>query len=284
MGRRGYDGAMKNSDTLPGRQYVSIPLGLTRLARLAVFSGFAGFAVLSLGACGRSNEKVDEPAAKVSQDAAPVASTVEEPAGAAPSAASLASPGSAPPKVLFVGDSLTAGLGVSVEEAFPARVGEILAAEGHPIQVINAGVSGDVSAGGVSRIDWLLRQKPAVVVVELGANDALRGQPLADLEKNLRAVVERSQAAGAKVLILGMRIPPNYGKDYADGFEAIFPRVAEATGSALVPFLLEGVGGEPELNQADGIHPTVEGHRILAKTVAPYLARVLESLGTLERK
>lgn len=226
---------------------------------------------LALGACGRA----PEPAAQ------PVVETSEAPAATTPAPSPLEVAATADvPKVVFLGDSLTAGLGVSIEEAFPARVGEILAAEGHPIEVINAGVSGDVSAGGASRIDWLLRQKPAVVVVGLGANDGLRGQPLVNLEKNLLDVVRRSQAAGAKVLILGMKIPPNYGKDYADGFEAIYPRVAEETGAALVPFLLEGVGGEPELNQADGIHPTAEGHKLVAKNVAPYLERlVIEAEG-----
>jgi acyl-CoA thioesterase I len=227
---------------------------------------FAAFlAVLALGACKRA----EEPAG----NSAPAPSAA--PAASAPATAPSA-PLAGGPKVIFVGDSLTAGLGVSVEEAFPARVGEILAAEGHPIQVINAGVSGDISAGAASRLAWLLRQKPAVVVVGLGANDGMRGQPLAELEKNLLDIVRRSQAAGAKVLILGMRIPPNYGKDYSDAFEAIYPRVAEETGAALVPFLLEGVGGEAGLNQADGIHPTAEGHKVVAKNVAPVLARLLD--------
>jgi acyl-CoA thioesterase-1 len=222
-------------------------------------------AALALGACKRAEEPGSKPAP---------AASAPTPAPSAPVAAAPLAEG---PKVIFLGDSLTAGLGVSVEEAFPARVGEILAAEGHPIQVINAGVSGDISAGGASRLAWLLRQKPAIVVVELGANDGMRGQPLAELEKNLLDIVQRSQAAGAKVLILGMRIPPNYGKDYSDGFEAIYPRVAEQTGAALVPFLLEGVGGEARLNQADGIHPTAEGHRLVAKNVAPALGRLLEA-------
>lgn len=232
-------------------------------------------AVLALGACDRGSEPAAKPAPK------PGSETAAAPMASPPPAAA---PNGDVPKVIFLGDSLTAGLGVSVEEAFPARVGEILAAEGHPIQVINAGVSGDISAGGSSRLAWLLRQNPAVVVVELGANDGMRGQPLAELEKNLLDVVQRSQAAGAKVLILGMKIPPNYGKDYSDGFEAIYPRVAKETGAALVPFLLEGVGGEVELNQADGIHPTAEGHKRVAKNVAPYLARLLDSISPSEKK
>ncbi|MEP7009519.1 MAG: arylesterase [Acidobacteriota bacterium] len=232
-------------------------------------------AVLALGACDRNPEPAAKPAAAPDSK-----TTAAAPASPSPIPPPLAAPSAEPPKVIFLGDSLTAGLGVSVEEAFPARVGEILAAEGHPIQVINAGVSGDISAGGASRLAWLLRQKPAVVVVELGANDGMRGQPLADLEKNLLDVVRRSQAAGAKVLILGMKIPPNYGKDYSDGFDAIYPRVAKETGAALMPFLLEGVGGDPELNQADGIHPTVAGHKIVAKNVAPYLARLVVEVGS----
>ena len=234
--------------------YARTPPFLTPLALVAV---------LALAACDRNPESGAKPAPK------PGAEKAAAPMASPPPAADV-------PKVIFLGDSLTAGLGVSVDEAFPARVGEILAAEGHPIQVINAGVSGDISAGGSSRLAWLLSQKPAVVVVELGANDGMRGQPLAELEKNLLDVVRRSQAAGAKVLILGMKIPPNYGKDYSNGFEAIYPRIAKETGAALVPFLLEGVGGEAELNQADGIHPTAEGHKLVAKNVAPYLARLLE--------
>ena len=235
--------------------------------------------VLALGACDRNPEPAAKPAP--APDSESVAAPTASPSSTAPPAAA---PNDVAPKVIFLGDSLTAGLGVSVEEAFPARVGEILAAEGHPIQVINAGVSGDISAGGASRLAWLLSQKPAVVVVELGANDGMRGQPLKDLETNLLDIVHRAQAAGTKVLILGMKVPPNYGKDYSDGFEAIYPRVAQETGAALMPFLLEGVGGVPELNQADGIHPTVEGHKIVAKNLAPYLARLLEAISASNDK
>ncbi len=267
-----YDNPMNALRLDPRRSYAASPRVLT--LALLTLALLAGGMALALGAC----SPAPEPEAK---------DPVNQPAPqlAAPSAAAAAEPISEAPKVVFLGDSLTAGLGVSLEEAFPARVGEILAAEGHPIQVINAGVSGDISAGGASRLDWLLRQKPAVVVVGLGANDGLRGQSVADLEKNLLEIVRRCQAAGAKVLILGMKIPPNYGKDYADAFESIYPRVARATGAALMPFLLEGVGGEPELNQADGIHPTVEGHQIVAKNLAPYLARLLaEALGSENAK
>ncbi|MEM7050831.1 MAG: arylesterase [Acidobacteriota bacterium] len=193
---------------------------------------------------------------------------VEAPAPAEPSG----------PLVVFLGDSLTAGYGLEEGQAFPALISEALAAAGEPIRLINAGVSGDTSAGGLSRIDWLLRQRPDVVVVALGANDGLRGQPLEGIESNLRAIVERCQEAGARVLIAGMEMPPSHGPEYTAGFRALYGEVATATGVALLPFLLEGVGGEPELNLADGIHPNVEGHQRIADTVLPALRRVLAGL------
>lgn len=175
------------------------------------------------------------------------------------------------PRVVFLGDSLTAGFGVDLEQAFPAIVGETLRRNGLPVEVVNAGVSGDTTAGGLRRLDWLLRQKPDVVVVGLGGNDGLRGLDLKASEDNLRAIALKSREAGASVLLLGMLIPPNYGPEYATQFREVYPRVAKETGATLVPFLLEGVGGDPSLNQPDGIHPTAEGHEILAENVAPSL-------------
>jgi acyl-CoA thioesterase-1 len=177
-----------------------------------------------------------------------------------------------PPVVVFLGDSLTAGFGVAAEEAFPALVAAALAGRGTPIRAINAGVSGDTTAGGLRRLDWALKSRPQVVVVALGANDGLRGQPLESIEANLNAIVEKARAAGARVLLAGMLMPPNYGGEYASGFAAIYPRVAKQLGIPLVPFLLEGVAGHPELNQPDGIHPTAEGQQIVARNVEPYLA------------
>ncbi|HEX6904945.1 MAG TPA: arylesterase [Thermoanaerobaculia bacterium] len=177
--------------------------------------------------------------------------------------------------MVFLGDSLTAGLGLDENQAYPAVVERELEKEGQDVRVLNAGVSGDTTAGGVSRLGWLLGQKPEVVVVALGANDGLRALPLAETEKNLREIIRRSQEAGARVLLLGMRIPPNYGP-YADDFAAMYPRIAEEMKVSLVPFLLEGVGGDRALNQADGIHPTAEGQEIMAKTVVPYLEEVLQ--------
>jgi acyl-CoA thioesterase I len=179
------------------------------------------------------------------------------------------------PLVVFLGDSLTAGLGLSEEQAFPALLERRLRAEGVTVRVVNAGVSGDTTTGGLSRLPWLLQQNPDVLVVGLGANDALRGQPLDVIEENLRAIVERGTAAGARVLLLGMRVPTNYGPDYAEGFAALYTRVAKSRGVELVPFLLDGVGGHPDLNQEDGIHPTARGQEIVADNVLPHLKRVL---------
>ncbi len=195
------------------------------------------------------------------------------PAASRPAPAAV--PGSREPVVVFLGDSLTAGLGLPAADAYPAVLGHRFATQGRPIRVINAGVSGDTTAGGVRRLDWLLRQKPDVVVVGLGANDALRGADPADIERNLREIVRRCRAAGARVLLLGMRIPPNYGPDYAKRFSDLYPRIAKDLDVALVPFLLEGVGGIPELNQADGIHPTAVGQRKVADNVYLYLKDVL---------
>ncbi len=179
------------------------------------------------------------------------------------------------PLVVFLGDSLTAGFGLGEEEAYPALVGAALAAEGRPVRVVNAGVSGDTSAGGLARLDWVLRLDPVVVVVELGPNDGLRGLPLAATEANLRRIVERIEAAGARVLLVGLLIPPNYGPDYAGRFAAIYPRLAAELDVPLVPFLLDGVGGEPDLNLVDGIHPNAAGHRRLAENVLPHLRPLL---------
>lgn len=180
------------------------------------------------------------------------------------------------PLVVFLGDSLTAGFGLAEDEAFPAVVGRLLLDDGVPIRVVNAGVSGDTTAGGLRRIGWVLRQEPSIVVVGLGANDALRGQPLEETEANLRQIVSTARGAGAAVLLLGMRIPTNYGPDYAEGFADLYPRIAGDLDVPLVPFLLEGVGGVPALNLPDGIHPNAEGHRKVAGNVAGALRPLVE--------
>lgn len=177
--------------------------------------------------------------------------------------------------IVALGDSLTAGLGVGADEAYPALLEARLRREGFSYRVVNAGVSGDTSAGGLRRIDWALRLSPAVVIVALGANDGLRGQPPDALRDNLTRIIERAQAAGARVLLAGMRVPPNYGDDYARAFAGVYPAVAKATGVPLAPFLLDGVAGNPRLNQADGIHPTAEGQRRVAEVLWPYLKPLL---------
>jgi len=182
------------------------------------------------------------------------------------------------PLVMFLGDSLTAGLGLAEGDAYPALVAEELARRGLPVRAVNAGVSGDTSAGGLARIDWLLRQRPDLVLVELGANDGLRGQPVASIESNLRGIVERCRTAGARVVLVGMKMPPNYGPAYTSQFEAIYPRLARELDLPFLPFLLEGVAADPALNLPDGLHPNAEGHRRIAVLVADALEPVLREL------
>ena len=179
------------------------------------------------------------------------------------------------PLVIFLGDSLTAGHGLAADQAYPALVAKALRDKGRPIRMVNAGVSGDTTSMGLERTGWLLDQKPDVLVVGLGVNDAFRGQPVARIEANLRAIVTRAKAAGARVVLLGMRVPTNYGPDYADAFAAIYPHIAKSENVALMPFLLDGVGGHAELNNEDGIHPNQEGQRIVASNVLSYVERAV---------
>jgi len=176
---------------------------------------------------------------------------------------------------VFLGDSLSAGYGVAESEAFPAVVERRLREGGLSVDVRNAGVSGDTSAGGRARLDWVLRSDPDILVVELGANDALRGQPLAGIEDNLRAIVRAARERGARVLLLGMDIPTNYGPDYTHGFAELYGRVAREEGAELVPGFIRDVGLDPALMQADGLHPTAEGHRRLAEQILPYLSALI---------
>ncbi|HEY6975534.1 MAG TPA: arylesterase [Chitinophagaceae bacterium] len=171
--------------------------------------------------------------------------------------------------IIFFGNSLTAGYGVEGSEAFPALIQEKIDSLKLPYKVINAGVSGETTAGGKSRIDWVLRQPVDVFVLELGANDGLRGIPLSETLKNLQAIIDdvKKKYPSAKIILAGMEIPPNMGKRYTDDFRVLYRQLAEKNQTLLIPFLLQGVGGEPELNQADGIHPNVKGHRIVADNV-----------------
>ncbi len=181
------------------------------------------------------------------------------------------------PLVIFLGDSLTAGRGLPADAAFPALVAEMSREKGRPMSYVNAGVSGDTTSGGLDRVGWLLEQKPDVLVVGLGVNDAFRGQPVDRIETNLRAIVAKGKASGARVVLLGMRVPTNYGPEYTEAFAAIYPRIAKQEHVDLMPFLLDGVGGHPELNLEDGIHPNREGQRIVAAHVLPYVERAVKA-------
>jgi acyl-CoA thioesterase-1 len=179
------------------------------------------------------------------------------------------------PLVVFLGDSLTAGLNIDEGQAYPALVERLLRDDGYAVRVQNAGVSGDTAAGGLRRLAWVLRQKPDVVVVALGGNDGLRGLDLATLEESLREILTGIRASGAKALLVGMKIPPSMGATYARRFEEIYTRLAREQRVPLVPFLLEGVAGHDDLLLPDGIHPKPEGHRIMAKTVLPYVRELV---------
>ena len=184
------------------------------------------------------------------------------------------------PLVVFLGDSVCAGYGLDPEAAFPAILRRRLADAGSPFRLVNAGVSGDTTAGGLSRLAWLLKQKPDVLVVELGANDALRGRPLTLVEENLRRIIDRALKSSCRVLLLGMRIPPSYGPEYTEGFAALYERLGALENVAYVPFFMNGVGGVPELNLPDGIHPTARGHEKLADNVEPALRALLGHTGS----
>ena len=179
--------------------------------------------------------------------------------------------------IVFFGNSLTAGYGVEESEAFPALIQGKIDSLKLPYKVINAGVSGETSAGGKSRIDWVLRQPVNVFVLELGANDGLRGVSLSETSKNLQAIIDevKKKYSNAKIILAGMEIPPNMGKKYTDQFHVLYRQLAEKNQALLIPFLLKGVGGEPELNQPDGIHPNVKGHKIVADNVWTVVKNVL---------
>lgn len=178
--------------------------------------------------------------------------------------------------VLVVGDSISAAFGLDTRQGWVALLEKRLIEQGFDHQVVNASISGDTSAGGAARLPALLTEhQPELVIIELGGNDGLRGQPPVQLQQNLAAMVEQSQKVGAKVLILGMRLPPNYGVRYTTAFAAVFPKVATETGAELVPFVLEGIGGVPSMMQRDGIHPAAEAQPRLLDNVWPMLKPML---------
>ncbi|MGH7319367.1 MAG: arylesterase [Candidatus Rokuibacteriota bacterium] len=177
--------------------------------------------------------------------------------------------------LVTLGDSLTAGFGVAQEQAWPALVAAHLRREGYAYRVVNAGVSGDTSAGGLRRVGWVLRARPEIVIVALGANDGLRGQSVNAMRVNLSEIVAGLRTGGAQVLLAGMRIPPNYGADFTRAFADVFPEVARRARVPFMPFLLDGVAADPGLNQADGIHPNAAGHRVIAERIWPFLRPLL---------
>jgi acyl-CoA thioesterase-1 len=181
------------------------------------------------------------------------------------------------PKIVAFGDSLTAGLGVSPEQTYPAQLQKQLDALGLHYQVLNAGVSGDTSAGGLRRVSWVLAGKPFLVILELGGNDGLRGLGLPETRSHLDAMITQLKKARVQVILAGMKLPPNYGEEYTSKFEMMYRDLAKAHALPLIPFLLEGVGGDQKLNQADGIHPTGEGYRIVVQNVLQTLLPLLKT-------
>lgn len=180
--------------------------------------------------------------------------------------------------ILFFGNSLTAGYGVEPSESFPALIRQRIDSLGLPYNVVNAGVSGETTSGGNGRIDWVLQQPVDIFILELGANDGLRGIPVTETRKNLQAIIDKvkSKYPQARIILAGMQIPPNMGQKYTREFREVFSELANENKIELVPFLLEGVGGEAHLNQADGIHPNPEGHKLLAENVWKHLEKFLE--------
>lgn len=179
--------------------------------------------------------------------------------------------------ILFFGNSLTAGLGLDTTEAYPALIQNRIDSLNYDYEVVNAGLSGDTSASGKNRIDWVLKQNVDIFVLELGANDGLRGIPLKETRKNLQDIINtvKSKNPSTTIILAGMQIPPNMGQDYTSEFRNIFPELAEKNDIALISFLLEGVAGNPNLNQNDGIHPTAEGYKIVKENVWAVLEEVL---------
>lgn len=182
--------------------------------------------------------------------------------------------------IVALGDSLTAGLGLREEEAWPALLERRLRADGYPWKVHNAGVSGETSSGARGRIGWILRLEPDIVVLETGGNDGLRGIPPRVLRENLDAMLGALEEAGVVVVLAGMRMVENLGADYTREFARAYTDLAKKHGVTFIPFLLEGVAGNPDLNQADGIHPTAAGHRAIAETLHPYAVEAIESVRT----
>jgi acyl-CoA thioesterase I len=183
-----------------------------------------------------------------------------------------------PLTVAMLGDSITAGYGLPPQEALPVKLQAALKATGRNVVIVNHGVSGDTTAGGLARLDWMMADKPRLVLVALGGNDALRGIDPAETERNLDAIIARLKAEGAAIMLFGMAAPRNYGPEYTKAFDGLYPRLAEKHKVPLYPFLLEGVAMERDLNQPDGIHPNIRGVEALVKRIAPELIKAIDAL------
>ncbi len=232
---------------------------------MRVLTLFMFVASLPLLYAGCRNEPPAEPEALADTD------------GTTSAAARSADSSRTAPAILFFGDSITAGYGLDPQQAFPALIQQRLDSAGIAYRVVNAGLSGETSAGGLRRIDWVLKGNADVVVVELGGNDGLRGIPTESTRQNLQEIIDRVRQTqpDASIILAGMQIPPSMGEKYASDFRSIFPELARKNDLPLIPFILEGVGGRPGLNQADGIHPTAKGHKIVAENVWAALEPVL---------
>ena len=205
----------------------------------------------------------------------------EAPAGkpvpaSAPASTTAPVPAAVRPRIVFLGDSLTAGLGLPTDESYPALIQRRLDQEGYAFEVVNAGVSGDTSAGGLRRLEWSLEGDVRVLIVALGGNDGLRGLPPADLRKNLASILDTAAARKVRVILAGMEAPPNNGREYTDQFRAVYVDLSKAYKVRLIPFLLDGVAGDPALNQGDGIHPNASGARLVADLVWRQLQPMLD--------
>ena len=219
---------------------------------------------LVLAACGGVSEPPAEPAVPGN--------------GGSPAAAEAAPAGGSEPLLVALGDSLTAGLGLDVEEAYPARLARALREDGYAVTVVNAGVSGDTSAAGLARAEWALEGDVRILILALGGNDGLRGLPVEQMKRNLSQILSLAAARGIRVLLAGMEAPPNYGAAYTAAFRGVFDELAREHDVAFLPFLLDGVAADPALNQADGIHPNAAGAAIMAAQVRDALEPLLSAL------
>lgn len=250
----------------PGRFRGALPAALSAALLLA--------ALLSLALAGSCEEKPSGQKRRAQSN--PPAATAHDTTVPGGEAAATGTRQADVPVILVLGDSLAAGFGLPPDQSFPSVLQRRLRDEGYPHRVVNAGVSGDTTAGGLSRLDWVMRQRVDVMLLELGGNDGLRGRDIGAMRGNLAKIIERAQARGVTVVLAGMQMPRNYGQDYTRRYREVFPELAGKYQVALIPFILAGVALRPSLNQPDGIHPNAKGARMVADNVWKVLKGVLE--------